>query len=187
VKRFSSLEDDFDDITVIINWFLSDDAKRKRLAMFVGGFNEVRQEVFLIFTKRPPPSTVSLSTAVCNQTRWTLSRMVQNQYKWINRSQLARLSEVVEFDPMVGVNRSELVELVGSMIEEFNQDEYRGSSMFADRNVQIMKARYMEGKTLQSLADEFKITRERARQIGMKMIRRISQPMFTQIVSDFLE
>ena len=56
------------EVVHVIRWWLSKTSKRKRLAMAVGGFAEVIQEVYLDLLKHPPRGGFALTTVICKQT-----------------------------------------------------------------------------------------------------------------------
>ena len=157
------LKDRIEDASRLIRWSLATNDNLKRMAMIVGGFREVEQSVFVQLIEKPPPDSVSFSTAIVNQTRWMVHKMYDKRKRLVKGDiPKARAAYVINLSS--DLEKEEMRKSIDLAFESLNT-----------RDVKIIKSR-MEGKTFESIGRDHKISKERVRQIEAKIIRKLQQP-----------
>ena len=168
-KRFKTISEleawDADEVIRIIRWWLAKTKKRKRLAMAVGGFNEVVQEVCLNLLKYPPKTEVALTRAICNHTSWTLSRM------W---AKICDLKFVGDCPDIAGPDRTTSTAFARE--QSLNLRRILCETL-SDRTAGVVWQR-MQGATYQEIGDRLGVSQVRARQIECKGIHQLQRMLF---------
>ncbi len=150
-----------EDARQLIRWVLSSNDKLKMLAMWVGGFSDVEQTVLLRLMEYPPSESVKFSTAVCNQTRWTLWKMVSDKKRLI-KGDIVRRESIYSVNHTEQIERDELGEAVKNVL----------SQMKDERRREIILKR-MNDRTFESIAKEYKISGERVSVLFASAIKRL--------------
>jgi DNA-directed RNA polymerase specialized sigma subunit len=146
----------------IIKWWLSKTKKRKRLAMAVGGFNEVVQEVCLNLLRYPPKHEVALTTAICNHTSWTLARMC------------AKICEIEFVSDCPDIAGPDTVTNTAVAHEQSLNLRRILCETLSGRTAGVVWDR-MQGATFQEIGDRLGVSQERARQIDCRGIHQLRQ------------
>jgi RNA polymerase sigma factor (sigma-70 family) len=159
----------------IATWWLCQDARRKRASMWAaseigGGISDLVQQVMVELCRFPPPETVRISTAVCNQCRWTSSRLIARAK--IRKAGDARHHEAYEHHQTYEGDQESVV-----LRAESRSVIFRMLRSLTYREREIIKLRYGLGDgytyTLNDVAGVFRVTKERIRQIEKKAIHKL--------------
>lgn len=150
------------EVVHVIRWWLSKTSKRKRLAMAVGGFAEVIQEVYLDLLKHPPRGGFALTTVICKQTSWTLSRMCA---KICDIEIIGECPDVAGPDVVTGTatSQEQSLNLRQMLCEKLDS---RTAGVVWER---------MQGATFEEIGERLGVSGTRARQIDRKGIHQLQQ------------
>lgn len=152
-----------DDAKRLVRWKLTSDIKMKRLAMYVGGFAEVEQEVFLSLLKDNPYEDVGFSTWVLNHFQWTIASMVRRK-KLAGACDPYGTVAYIE-DKSIRIERDELSEAMRAALSKID-----------DQRMEDMVLRNFSGENCSEIAKDYNLTRTRVRQIVKKGIERMRKP-----------
>ena len=155
--------DDFDpqEVVHVMKWWLTSNHRRKRLAMAVGGLNEVIQEAYISLLKYPSRSCYKLSTIVVNRTNWTLARMCDRMCNRRNIDLIGLWPEVAVSDNISqDCNNKDLATRCWIIVDE----------LLEKRIADIMRRR-MCGDTFEQIGKTYLLSKERVRQLESNGIR----------------
>lgn len=150
------------EITYMMKWYLADDDRRKYMAMYSGGFNEVMQEAWKrivsnlrTYTQLPCPVT----TFAINHTWWALLRLYNKQ----RRHRRKMFLESVEDDdqPLMPVDADR--ELDWKLIRPILTEAMK--SCLSQREITILTLRHHEDETYAAIGEKFNLSPQRTKQI----------------------
>lgn len=149
----------------IARWFIVSRPRLKRVAMWLGGVDEVVNESMVMLCKNSNGLKMyTLSTCVTRNVRWAIANMTHTKTRQdmsLKSKAIAKTAWVEPEQECFAASR-ELSELVKKELVSLS-----------DRDYEIVTER-MLGKTLQEVADSHKITRARVRQLEHRAWRRLA-------------
>ena len=163
---------DAEDVITLSQWWMATNIWAKRQAMKHGGLQSVSHDAWLaLVSGKPVDGAVQFSTAVCNQTRWTL-------LEYDSRRRISTDSEATFPD------RAELLSGMDSReLQEWRDRITTWVRYLTYRQREVIRRRFglCDGVSysLVDTARVFKVTRERIRQIekqAMKKLRMQAEP-----------
>lgn len=157
-------------------WWLTKTDARKRQCMYVSTVSDVAQQtaVNLLKVKRSVFHSVSWATIVCNSARWTLARMVEERTR-----RLITERDAQEFLSSTGIPGDVFFPQTYQMKdrEELPLCVEEAMAKLSYRERAIIELRFGLGDgwsySLGDVADIFKVTRERIRQLEARAIRKL--------------
>ena len=160
----------------LMKWWISRKLMRLRLVQFLGGRENVMQEVILNLLKYPPKPDVEMefSTRVLNMTHWTTC--------WMTRHQTRRILSIHQREDLAHVELKDRDD-GGQWQQDMEQrdiDAFFWSVFFeqSEGNKDLSRMaqcswRLLQGETLEEIAPTFGVCRERVRQLAVKHLHRV--------------
>ena len=170
------------DVTNIMQWWLVKKADKRylRMAMLVGGVNEVVQETCLaILNTRPSKLSCSWTTATINKTRWTLLLMLRNQMTREGKANV--FLREISHDLIIPDIQTAI-----AMRKELAERMELCMKCLSHREKVVLDLR-MQDMTLEEVSYVLKVSRERVRQIEGKAIRKLKAPNVSGNLVMFLD
>ena len=157
--------DNVDDVYRIAKWYISKSRKRYRMAMLLGGVEDVIGDVWVALLTKCPDG-ITLSTAVCNQVKWVIGTAWQKRFREFASNKVgAEFAEQVPADDE-DWDGWELSEEVGKAL--------RGLT-YRQRIVIQMRFGLGDGisYSLLEVGKVLKVKRERIRQIEYQSLKKL--------------
>ena len=160
----------------LMNWWISRKRMRLRLVHFLGGRENVMQEVILRLLEYPPKPELEIkfSTHVLNMTHWTICLMTRHQAR--------RILSIHQHEDLAHVELQDRDD-GGQWQQDMEQrdiDAFFWSVFFeqCEGNDHLSRMaqcswRLLQGETLEEIAPTFGVCRERVRQLAVKHLRRV--------------
>ena len=158
----------------LMNWWISRKLMRLRLVQFLGGKENVMQEVILNLLKYPPKVEMEFTTRVTHMIHWTTCRMA-----WKENRRILSIHERQELSHVRLQDRDDGGKWQQDM-EQRDIDAFFWSVFFeqCEGNDHLSRMaqcswRLLQGETLEEIAPTFGVCRERVRQLAVKHLHRV--------------
>ena len=167
------------EVVRVMRWWIAKSPKRRRMAMEVGGFDEVVQEAYLGMLRGAKPKRKYMMTTIAtNQVNWAIGKLWMKKNRDIIEEPSGLFLPVPAADNVVGeciVNerREEIWKVARQiMIAHFDANDRKSA---ASRSYDMLLRR-MKGETLEEVGKAHSVSKERVRQIVSRAIRVLQIP-----------